>query len=343
MYAPKLLTREAFREGVFQRDSHRCVFCRAPAVDAHHILERRLFDDGGYYLDNGASVCEHHHLECEMTLKSVDQVREACGIRRALVPEHLYPDQAYDKWGNPVLANGQRTRGELFFDESVQKVLRMGGVLDLFTNRVKFPRTHHLPWSPGIHSDDRVIGTMAHFVGKRVIATVKMDGENTTCYRDYIHARSVDGRHHRSRDWVKGFWGSFAHEIPEDWRVCGENLYALHSIAYDALESYFLGFSVWNERNRCLGWDDTLEWFELLGIRPVEVLFDGIYDEAAIRKLYDSKRDWSSREGFVLRVADEFSYGQYRTHVAKFVRAGHVQTSKHWMEGQRVVPNRLAG
>ncbi len=337
-----LLTRDAFREGVFKRDAHRCVFCPAPAVDAHHILERRLFDDGGYYLGNGASVCELHHLECEMTLKTVEQVREACGVRRAVIPEHLYPDQAYDKWGNPVLGNKQRTRGELFFDESVQKVLRRAGVLDLFTNRVKFPRTHHLPWSPGIHSDDRVIKSMAHFVGKRVIASTKMDGENTSMYSDYFHARSVDGRHHPSRDWCKGFWGRIAHEIPEDWRVCGENLYALHSIAYGDLPSFFLGFGVWNERNRCLAWDETLEWFELLGIKPVEVIFDGIYDEATIRKLYDSQLDWSTREGFVLRVADEFSYGEYRTHVAKFVRKGHVQTSKHWMEGQRVVPNGLA-
>jgi hypothetical protein len=107
MYAPSLLTRDAFREGVFKRDNHRCVICGARALDAHHIIERRLFADGGYYLDNGASVCEEHHLLCEMTVLTVDQVREACGIRRIVVPQHLYPDQAYDKWGNPVLANNE--------------------------------------------------------------------------------------------------------------------------------------------------------------------------------------------------------------------------------------------
>ena len=31
-----------------------------------------------------------------------------------------------------------------------------------------------------------------------------------------------------------------------------------------------------------------------------------------------------------------------RLSMAKFVRAGHVQTAKHWMHGQRVVPNHLA-
>ena len=51
------LTRDQFRNGVFARDGHKCVLCQAPGQDAHHIMERRLFPDGGYYLDNGATVC----------------------------------------------------------------------------------------------------------------------------------------------------------------------------------------------------------------------------------------------------------------------------------------------
>ena len=74
----KLLTRDNFRDSVFERDNHKCVFCNEKAVDAHHILERRLWKDGGYYLDNGASVCEEHHLACERTDISVEDVRIAC-------------------------------------------------------------------------------------------------------------------------------------------------------------------------------------------------------------------------------------------------------------------------
>ena len=113
------------------------------AKDAHHIIERRLFPDGGYYLNNGASVCEKHHLECEATTISVEQVREVCGITKIIIPPHLYPDQPYDKWGNPLLENGRRLRGELFFDESVQKILKFGGVLDQFDKYVKYPRSYH--------------------------------------------------------------------------------------------------------------------------------------------------------------------------------------------------------
>ena len=341
MSTPRLLRREEFRDSVFARDGGRCVFCDQPAVDAHHIIERRLWPDGGYYLENGASVCSEHHLQCEQTTISVEDVRHTCGITRVLVPPHLYADTPYDKWGNPVLANGQRLKGELFFDESVQKVLSHAGVLTLFSNLVKYPRTHHLPWSDGVNDDDRVIGSLSAFKGRRVVVTEKMDGENTSLYRDYTHARSVDGRSHPSRSWVKQFWSTLSADIPEGWRVCGENLYAKHSIQYDALPTYFMGFSIWDERNICLDWDETLEWFALMGVTPVPVLYDGVFDEKRIRQLWESK-DWAQSEGYVVRIADALSYADFRHGVAKFVRKGHVQTSKHWMHGQPIVPNGLA-
>lgn len=336
-----LLTRDAFRDGVFGRDGYCCVFCRQPAVDAHHILERRLWPDGGHYLDNGASVCGDHHIQCETTAISVENVRHVCGITKIVVPPHLYADQPYDKWCNPVLPNGQRLKGELFYDESVQKVLGQGRVLDMFTPWVKYPRTHHLPWSEGMNEDDRLIDSLAAFAGQRVVVTEKMDGENTTLYSDYIHARSIDGRSHPSRDWVKQFWSGISADIPEGWRVCGENLYAKHSIHYANLPTYFMGFSIWNERNVCLSWGETLEWFALMGITPVHVLYDGIFDEKAIRVLWNGKQ-WGQNEGYVVRLADQFGYGEFRHKAAKFVRKGHVQTAKHWMYGQQVERNLLA-
>jgi hypothetical protein len=336
-----LLSRDAFREGVFARDRHKCVFCDKPAADAHHVMERRLWPDGGYYLSNGASVCEEHHLKCETTEISVEDVRYAAGITRIIVPPHLYPDQPYDKWGNPVLANGQRLKGELFFDESVQKVLAQGGALGLFTNWVKYPRTHHLPWSEGVNDDDRVLPSLEAFQEQRVIVTEKMDGENTTLYRDYTHARSVDGRGHPSRNWVKQFWSRMSADIPEGWRVCGENLYARHSIQYDELPTYFMGFSIWNERNVCLSWDETLEWFALMGVTPVPVLYDGPFDQEVIQRLWSTKNPERS-EGYVVRLASAIGYGEFRQKVGKFVRRGHVQTAKHWMYGQRMEPNGLA-
>ena len=339
---PTLLTRDDFREGVFKRDNYKCVFCDQPAQDAHHILERRLWPDGGYYAENGASVCGFHHLECERTTISVEEVRSAAGISKIWVPPHLYDDHIYDKWGNPVLEDGRRGKGELFFDESVQKVLNEGGVLDLFTPYVKYGRTNHLPWSPGITDDDRVLKDTGNFYGREVVITLKLDGENTNMYRDHIHARSIDSRGGEDRAWVKNFWSSICYEIPEGWRICGENMWAEHSIHYDNLKSYFYGFSIWNERNECLSWDETLEWFELLGITPAPVLFRGIFIEKYIRELHlDLNMDFQKDEGYVVRVADKFTYGEFKSSVAKFVRAGHVMTSKHWRQGRQFIPNEL--
>jgi len=126
-----LLSRSEFREAVFSRDKG-CVICGQSATAAHHILERRLFPDGGYYLDNGASLCNEHHLEAEKTTLSVEDIRAACGIKDPPLPPHFDVQQKYDKWGNVILQNGMRKKGELFDDTGAQRVLKAANLLRLF-------------------------------------------------------------------------------------------------------------------------------------------------------------------------------------------------------------------
>lgn len=206
-------------------------------------------------------------------------------------------------------------------------------------SRFKYPRTPHLPWSPGVSDDDVRIVDLQCFEGRNIVVTEKMDGENTTMYADYLHARSIDGRHHPSRDWVKQLHASVGHMIPEGWRICGENLYARHSVAYDSLRSYFYMFSIWNERNICLDWDETLEWSALLGFELPRVLYRGGWDEGLIR---DFHIDTETMEGYVVRNEQAFPYTDFMRNIAKWVRKGHVQTDEHWMFA-RIVPNGLEG
>jgi len=204
-------------------------------------------------------------------------------------------------------------------------------------NLVKYPRTYHLPWSSGISDDDKVLKDVTHFTGKVIVMSEKMDGENTTMSKNYIHARSVDSIHHPSRDWVKRFWSTIRMHIPEGFRICGENMYAKHSIFYENLCSYFLGFSVW-ENDKCLSWAETLEWFELLGISSVPVLYVGIYDEERIKSIWEKNN--KDKEGYVIRIADSFNYNEFKESVAKYVRKDHISTDDHWMY-RTIVPNKL--
>lgn len=208
------------------------------------------------------------------------------------------------------------------------------------TNPVKYPRTLHLPWSEGISSDDKVLTDTSCFEGKVVIVSEKMDGENTTLYRDHIHARSLDSGDHWSRHWIKGFWSAVKNEIPVGWRICGENLYATHSIYYDDLNSYFQMFSAWDENNICLSYKDTNDLFAGIFAIP-RPIWIGPYNEQYLKDLATS--DWSNSEGYVVRVADAFHFDDFQTSVAKFVRKGHVQTNEHWMYSGNKKINRLAG
>ncbi|MFG3092381.1 RNA ligase family protein [Streptomyces antibioticus] len=203
--------------------------------------------------------------------------------------------------------------------------------------RVPYPRTPHLPWSPGASADDVRVGGLGGFVGREVVVTEKLDGENTTLYADGLHARSVDSAHHPSRAWLKALHGRIADRIPAGWRVCGENLYARHSIPYDTLDGYFYGFSVWDEHGRCLDWDTTVRFLRALGVPPVPVLWRGVFDERALRRL---RVETGRQEGYVVRTTDGFAREDFAGLLAKWVRPGHVTTGTHWMH-TAVVPNGL--
>ncbi|MFB6715051.1 RNA ligase family protein [Streptomyces sp. NPDC056237] len=205
--------------------------------------------------------------------------------------------------------------------------------------RTHYPRTAHLPWSPGAASDDVRIADLSGLTGREVVVTEKLDGENTTLYADGLHARSLDSAHHPSRGWVKALQGRIGARIPEGWRVCGENMFARHSIAYDRLDSFFYGFSVWDGQH-CLDWDRTVAFLRELGIPVPPVLWRGVFDARAEKALRALRPDTGRQEGYVVRPADGFDAPDFGRRVAKWVRPGHVQTDTHWMHAP-VVENGL--
>jgi hypothetical protein len=202
------------------------------------------------------------------------------------------------------------------------------------SKKYKFPRIFHVPWSPNLQNDDRKHPDMSVFAGKNVVVTIKMDGENTTWYKDVIHARSIDSQNanHTSRDFVKNMWAQRKYLITDGRRICGENLYAEHSIKYADLDSYFYVFSIWHD-DICLSWDDTKKICEELDLTTVPVIYEGIYDVDKIKTIF---QNYDFNEGYVIRIADTFAHDfdseTFLNPIAKFVRENHVQTDKHWLK-----------
>jgi hypothetical protein len=198
--------------------------------------------------------------------------------------------------------------------------------------RYKYPKTPHLPWSPGVSRDDKVLKSTEHFNGKHIVVTLKMDGENTTMYPDHVHARSLDSKDHPSRHWIKGLHQNIRYLIPKGWRICGENLYAKHSIYYPNLPSYFLVFSVWNDQNHCLHYQDMLNFCSDLGLEVVLQMYQGIWNNRT-PDILNSRFELllPEEEGYVVSLYNGFAYADFDKSIAKYVRKDHVQTDDHWI------------
>ncbi len=189
--------------------------------------------------------------------------------------------------------------------------------------RKKYPRTPHLSWSESISEDDIVSEDI--FPGREVVITEQLDGENTSLYNDYIHTRSINSGKHPSRDYVTALWGNIKDQIPPTFRICGENMYAKHSIHYTDLESYFFVFSIW-DGDLCLSWKDTVEYCKLLDLVTVPVLYEGLYDKSKLPTINPDRQ-----EGYVIRSSSEFMYDSFADNIRKYVRKNHVQTDDHWL------------
>lgn len=355
-----LLSREDFRRLVFERAKGYCEHCRIePATAAHHIMERRLWPDGGYYLDNGFALCYICHKYAETTDLTTQAMWEILDVDPFLPPGLLW-GAPYDKWGNRIIAEDCRAKGPLFSEELRRLInttyqATQGKPHVRFLDLVKYPRTPHLPWSSGRTDDDRVLVDTYDFEGREVVVTEKVDGENTTLYgrtddlpNGWVHARSFDSGHHESRSVVKALHSWILNDIPIGWRVCGENLRAAHSIYYPVVPESatwgrisFLLFGVYNDQNVCLSWDETEEWARLWDIPVVPVLYRGPWHEPTIAGLAHapglpepvSELGGAPREGYVVRSAGAFYFEDFQVRVAKYVRPNHVGTDRRWMHG----------
>lgn len=203
----------------------------------------------------------------------------------------------------------------------------------------KYPRTWHLPSSPGATSDDKRMRTTDGLSGELVV-TEKMDGGNITLSREYFHARSTDAS---AQPWdfpAKALWAGIQYFIPEDVRLSAESLYARRSVAYDGLPNFLMVFGAWRG-DTLLPWEETVALAESLGLPVVPVLYRGADLRAALRA-WEEQKDTDTSEGFVVRTAGAVPLADFGKHVGKWVRSGHVQTDASWRQRDDFERNTLA-
>jgi hypothetical protein len=342
----KLLTREEFRKQVFERDKYCCVICKTPGndstLDPHHILDRKLFDDNGYYLSNGASLCEECHIKAERCELSVEEIREAAGIKNIILPSNLKVGVIYDKWGNAEAFNA------------------------------KYPRSLHAQISLGTTSDDRFMpnGYVNVFRNFPLIITEKLDGQNDSINKLGVFARSHSAPTQHAWDkYLHDIWNSIKNDLG-DIELFGESMYAIHSIAYKKLENYFYLFGV-RENGIWKSWEEVKWWasafdFPTVPEIPIEISLNSVIASLGVNKErgglqkwlamnlgmtweeyvetegqlggYDPITGFSCCEGFVVRHAGEFKVNEGHLPVDanefdslfKLVRKKHVKTDEHW-------------
>jgi hypothetical protein len=209
----------------------------------------------------------------------------------------------------------------------------------------KYPRTPHLPWSPGGTNDDKRITNVDGLIGELIVITEKCDGSNLALTRDAVFARSHSSTPtHASFNFAKSKHAEIAFEIPEGITIFCEYCYAVHSIKYNKLPGYLLVFGVRDDVNSYWwSWDNVCLMAKKLTLPTVPELFSGkLNNENELKDMVENLSKEKSLiggdflEGVVVRIFNNFLDNEFSTKIAKWVRAGHVTTDVHWKH-QKIV------
>lgn len=359
--------RKKFRKNVFERDSHECIvpWCTNEPVDAHHILERSLWDTGGYIEDNGASVCGKHHSYAE---------------------ENDIPPQAFWVWANisnPPLPSDITTREINKWGDEFETP-----PWDDLRENIKYPSTRHLLplyWHDAtttaeerMENDDTGVESLDDFVGKPLVVTQKIDGGNCMLVSDMetpVRARNGSSPRETMRPLYREgglYWEQEVNQkLPERLQVFGEWVYAKHSIHYgcDCEEpcddigpslskltgvaderAYFQIFGVYDTVfNFWFSWPKVEEVADELGFPTVPVIYaEDSEDNGTFSTEIEAKETLTEYaretidnggEGIVVRSKFPYHYGQFGRKVGKYVREGHVTTDEHWSHRETILNN----
>lgn len=361
--------RQQFREQVFNRDDNTCLvpWCESDADDAHHIIERELWADGGYIPKNGASVCNKHHQYAETNDIPPQAFWMWAGIEEPPLPDSVATWQI-NKWGDE-------------FETPPWEEHR---------DRIKYQSSRHLLplyWhdeetvaEERIEHDDTGLETLEDFVGVPLVITHKIDGGNCMLVSDVenpVRARNGSSPEETMKPLYREgglYWQQEVNQkLPDRLQVFGEWVWAKHSIHYgcDCDEecedvgpglaeltgvnddrAYFQVFGVYDkELNLWLSWPETKQVADTLGFPTTPVIYCEDDDDAATFETeHEARRELIAHarrvienggEGIVVRKKFPFHYGQFALSLGKYVRENHVKDdADHWSK-RKTIQNQL--
>lgn len=354
--------RKQFRRNVFERDNNTCLvpWCENKADDAHHILERDLWDDGGYIVENGASVCNKHHQYAE-----TNDIPPQAFYMWANIDDPKLPSQIetvdVNKWGDT-------------FEQPPHQDLR---------ENIKYQSTRHmlpLYWhddsvaSNRMENDDTDMQSISNLVGIPLVITHKIDGGNCMIVSDVEEpVRARNGR--KPDDTMRPlyrdgglYWTQEVNEkLPDSIQVFAEWVRSKHSIhygcnceepcddvgpqlseltGYEDERAYLQIFGAYHkDYNLWLSWDEVAMIADTLGFPTTPVIYEeSNTDSATYETEHEAIQDLNKKahnvienggEGIVVRSKFPFHYGQFDRYVGKYVRENHVEDNElHWSKRQ---------
>ncbi len=215
----------------------------------------------------------------------------------------------------------------------------------------KFPSTPHLALLGDVNvRGDKVMSEPERdaFLACELVVEEKVDGANLGISFDadgniraqnrgaYLSLQDGSGQWKKLLEWLSLKEDALFDHLTDHYILFGEWCYAMHSIFYDRLQDWFLGFDIYDKRtDRFLPSDKRDELFEQIGIDQVPSIARGHFTFSELKKILSPPKSqplWSrlgtrEAEGLYLR----YDRDNWLVQRAKLVRPDFIQSiEQHW-------------
>jgi RNA ligase len=218
----------------------------------------------------------------------------------------------------------------------------------------KFPSTPHLAVLEGVVvRTDKVLSDRERqeFLSHEIVIEEKIDGANLgisfDCYgnvqaqnRGAVLHMPAMGQWKPLADWISRKCECMFESLVDRYILFGEWCYATHSVFYDELPDWFLGFDLYDSTSqRFVNTPTRRKMFSRMGVHSVPTIAAGHFTlSQATALLKESHFGIAPAEGLYLR----YDEGEWLAQRAKLLRPGFIQSiDQHWSR-KNLRLNRLA-